>query len=65
MAHMNEIEITVRTQARNGGSELIQIAARGELAAALRSCILRLGDRFAADADVQRIVEAVARETAP
>jgi hypothetical protein len=55
------VEITVKTENyTTGGYEHVEIAAKGPLATALRSCLLRIGDRFAADPEVQRLVEAVA-----
>jgi hypothetical protein len=38
----------------------LEISARGSLAASLRSCILRLGEHFTGDPEVQRLVDAVA-----
>jgi hypothetical protein len=54
---MTEVEITVTNAMRD---EYLEVSASGSLADALRNCVMRLGDRYAADPAMQRLAEAVA-----
>ncbi len=53
---MNEIQIEISDE--NG--DYRSVKGSGTVAATLRTLILRLGDQYANDADMQRLVEAVA-----
>jgi len=57
---MQTTTVEIRVDIEGNDYQHLEISARGSLAASLRSCILRLGDHFTGDPEVQRLVDAVA-----
>jgi hypothetical protein len=55
---MSEIEITIDNGGITGGEHL-RVQSTGQLADALRSCVVRIGQRYAGDPAMQRLAAAV------
>jgi hypothetical protein len=60
---MTEVEITISTERPRGGTDRLEVRSFGSPADALRACLLRIGDHYAADPDIQRLVDAVTQAT--
>lgn len=52
---MTEVEITIYA-----GSDMTQVKVTGTASAALRTCIIRMAERYASDPAMQKLAEAVA-----